>query len=88
MAGDVLAYAPKWNKQYTAVAEAPAILTVEEAAILFKLPQDQIRNLCKNKTFIAYKLHIAFALLCNAPRHNLRMVHRRGYKLGQRDQGR
>ena len=56
MAGDVLAYAPKWNKQYTAVAEAPAILTVEEAAILFKLPQDQIRKLCSNKTFIAFKL--------------------------------
>ena len=56
MSGSVLAYAPQWNKQYTTVAEAPAILTVEEAAVLFKLPQDQIRNLCKNKTFIAFKL--------------------------------
>lgn len=54
--GSVVAIAPQWNKRYTTMSEAPAILTVEEAAILFKLPQDQIRILCKNKTFVAFKL--------------------------------
>ncbi|MBQ4572107.1 MAG: helix-turn-helix domain-containing protein [Clostridia bacterium] len=56
MTGNILAYAPQWNKQYTTMSEAPALLTIEEAAILFKIPQDNVRILCRNNTFVAFKI--------------------------------
>lgn len=55
MSNGVLAFAPQWNKGYASVTDAPAYLTVEEAAQLWKIPEDLVRRLCSDGTFCAAK---------------------------------
>lgn len=56
MPRNILAPPPKWTKQFNSIDEAPAFLNVSEASILFRLSEDIVRTLCKNKTFVAAKL--------------------------------
>lgn len=56
MPSGVLAFAPRWDKQYKSIDEAPALLLVEEASIFFRLPIDTVRRMCKEKSFVAYKV--------------------------------
>lgn len=55
MPGGIVALKPKWNQQYKTVEEAPAYLNVEEASILWRIPEDLVRKLCSEGKMCAAK---------------------------------
>lgn len=52
----VAALPPKWTKSFNSINDAPAFMSIEEASILFRIPQDMVRKMCQDKTFVAAKL--------------------------------
>lgn len=52
---NVTALPPKWTKQFNSFAEAPLFLSVEEASILWRIPQKTVRQLCSEGTMCAAK---------------------------------
>ncbi len=55
MPKSVVALPPKWNKQFNSVTDAPAYLNVEEASILWRIPEDLVRKLCSEGRMCAAK---------------------------------